>query len=215
MFEPWVGEKYSHESGFAGGRLLILGESHYSKRVEEIGETPEKFTENVVRYFGIERRHNFFGKVQEVVTGVPRKQQTAADKKVFWNAVAFYNWVPTIVDGRPVSEGGARRRPTDDMFRAGGAPFQVIRRRLEPRAVIVCGLTLWDHVAPTLDSFGHADRDVIFYDDGNCMYARISHPSTPRFDTRKWCRRVGHLLELSAQPRQLGRKIRWQEWDKV
>ena len=189
--------------------MLILGESHYTGNPEEVGTTPLGFTSGVVDLLALQKRHQFFGKLQEVVTGKPRRLQTSDDRRGFWRSVAFYNFVPVLIDGRPVSAGGARRRPTATQFQQGIEPFHSIRNELKPTAVIVCGLETWSVLAPSLDGFEGPERDVIYYDDGTAVYARTQHPSWPGFDTEKWYARIAGLIELSAQERQLGWKQTW------
>ena len=214
MFEPWVGKRYGEPGNMAGCRLLILGESHYTRNPAEVGTTPPGFTTGVVEGLAIHGRHQFFGKLHEIVVGTPRRGHTAADKEAFWSAVAFYNWVPVLCDGRPVAEGGAQRRPTPEMFRAGAQPFADVMARLEPEAVIVCGLELWETVAPTLPGFGpNPDRDVVYYDDGRAVFARIEHPSYPGFKPAYWYPRIHHLIELTAEPRRAGAKTMWKDID--
>ncbi|ALN75748.1 hypothetical protein M673_23640 (plasmid) [Aureimonas sp. AU20] len=213
MFEPWIGKSFGVPNVVGGCRLLILGESHYTKDLSKVGCTPAGFTSDVVEGLGIHGRHAFFGKLHEIVTGLRRGDQSPEDKIAFWNSVAFYNYVPVLVDGRDTKEGGAGRRPTDAMFKAGAESFQSIRREINPDAVIVCGLTLWDYLAPTLNQFEGPPRDVIYYDDGDTLYARIQHPSWAGFTTDKWYYRIHRLIEMTAEPRQAGRREVWTKVD--
>jgi hypothetical protein len=197
-----------------GCRLLILGESHYTRDLAEVGTTPDGFTTEVVEHFAIRNRHQFFGKLHEIVVGTPRRAHTAGEKEAFWSTVAFYNWVPVLCDGRPLAAGGAQRRPTPEMFRAGAQPFADVLNELEPDAVIVCGIELWDTVAPTLPGFGpKPDRDVVYYYDGRTVFARIEHPSYPNFKPAYWYPRIHRLIELTAEPRQVGTKVMWKDID--
>ena len=123
MFEPWVGKRYGESGNIVGCRLLILGESHYTKDPAEVGTTPPGLTTRVVEHFAIRNRHQFFGKLHGIVVGTPRRSHATVDKEAFWDAVAFYNWVPVACDGRPVADGGAQRRLTPAMFRSGVKPF--------------------------------------------------------------------------------------------
>ncbi|WP_427024703.1 hypothetical protein ACP4J4_01690 [Aureimonas ureilytica] len=214
MFEPWIGENYGKAGDAIGGRrLMILGESHYTETEQDVGTSPAGFTSRTVRSLGIEGRHLFFARLQEIVTERKPEDQTAAEKSAFWKSVAFYNYVPVLADGRPVAEGGAARRPTQEMFRAGAEPFHITKRCVQPHAIIVCGIELWNWLAPNLEGYQGPARDIIFYDDGEVMYARTHHPSWRFFKPSKWYPRTRKLLELSGEPRELGRKVLWTPQD--
>ncbi len=209
MFEPWLERDYGDpENALRGRQLMIVGESHYSKDPSEAGTAPEGFTTGVVDYLALKKRHQFFGKVQEIVTGEPRRDQTAADRAAFWHSVVFYNYVRELVDGRSFADGGARRRPSEEMFRRGAEPFREIRRRFEPHVVIICGLETWRYLAPTIGIL-ESSRDILFFDDGTSLYGRIQHPSWPGFDTRKWHGRIRSLMDQAERPRVRGWHERW------
>lgn len=211
MFEPWIGSKYEADDGMlAGCRLLVLGESHYAKHASEIGTTPAGFTSDVVRWFMQEGHFNlFFYSLAQAALGLPRSRKWQPELAMFWDSVAFYNYVPVLVDGRPSAIGGNNRRPEASMFAAGAGPFREVQARLKPDAVIVCGLELWQWVAPNLDGFSGPQRDVIFYDDGQSVFARVYHPSYRNFKTEYWYPRIHSLVERAAQPRQRGEKVFW------
>ena len=65
MFHPWIGPHYGPESRF-GGRLLVLGESHYGRPGEDDEPT---FTQDVVRYYSAEHRHPYFTRIAKVLRG--------------------------------------------------------------------------------------------------------------------------------------------------
>ena len=211
MFDPWEGPYYRTDEGlFASTRVLVLGESHYARKALEVGTTPDGFTGDVVRWFGLGARESlFFRNTVRAVLGLPTGEAWKGHSPSFWNSVAFYNYVPVLVDGRPKADGGNERRPEDWMFKAGAEPFKTILDRLEPQAVIVCGLTLWEWVAPQLDAFEGKPRDVIFYDDGRSVFARIHHPSYRKFDADHWNGRLHRLIEKTAEPRERGAKVMW------
>ncbi|EAS51451.1 conserved hypothetical protein [Aurantimonas manganoxydans SI85-9A1] len=211
MFEPWIGPHYKSDGGlFAGTRVLVLGESHYARKAEEIGTAPDGFTDEIVRWFGLAAHNNpFFRNTVRAALGLPPGPIWKQHSAHFWNSIAFYNYVPVLVDGRAHAVGGNARRPENWMFEAGAEPFLKILDRLEPEAVIVCGLTLWDWAAPHLDGFEGKPRDVIFYDDGRSVFSRIHHPSYQKFDAKYWYPRLHRLVEMTVEPRKRGTKICW------
>ena len=208
MFEPWLGEKYSDESNVLGGRrLVILGESHYSKKPEEIGQTPEGFTPNVIRWLAIRKRHAYFGKLQEIVTREPRRSHSSEGKSAFWNAVAFYNYVPVMVDGRSWAEGGSRRRPSHEMFEAGAAPFKIIRKRLEGEVILVTGLELWGYVWRHLGMPTTGTKSAVIVDDGQAVFTWIRHPSWPGFKPAAYYDQIQTAMDMASEPRERGRVL--------
>jgi hypothetical protein len=211
LFTPWVGSKYRNDNYFGSARVLLVGESHYDQNPETIGTTPADFTTTMMQRYPLSGAYNpFFCNVMRAVMGLEKSDPWKPAADHFWNSLAFYNYVPVVVDGRVHSEGGSERRPDERMFRAGAKPFRQVLARLEPQAVIVCGLELWDWLAPNLDGFDGPPRDVIFYDDGRSVFTRIHHPSYRRFDPFHWHMRIKCLLEMTADPRQSGRKVTWQ-----
>lgn len=204
MFDIWRGNDYGTDRSLFGTRkILILGESHYTKTLKDVGTTPPGFTSDVVRWFPLGKRHNpFFSNVMRAMLGLQKTDPWRSQADAFWHSVAFYNYVPVLVDGTD-------RRPQDSMFEAGSAPFKTALAELAPDAVVLCGLTLWNWVAPNLDGFTGPPGDVIFYDDGKALYARIHHPSYRKFDPAYWHRRLQTLVEMTAQPRARGKSVMW------
>ena len=209
MFVPWRGENYENNT-LLGCRLLVLGESRYTDKATDIGTSPEDFTCDVVRYFPLGGRYNkFFSTIQSTILGHDEGRDWRKYADAFWNSVAFVNYVPVLVDGRSAAEGGNERRPQQSMFAAGAETFKKNLVALEPDAVVVCGLETWGWVAPQLDGFTGAPRDVVFYDDGRSIFSRIHHPSYRGFDRQKWHIRTRALIEKTAEPHERGRRAMW------
>lgn len=211
LFDFWRGDNYYTGRGLFGAKkILILGESHYTKTLKDVGTTQPGFTSGIVRSYPLGKRHNpFFNNLTRAMLGLQKTDPWRPQSDAFWHSVAFYNYVPVFVDGRPESIGGNDRRPQDSMFEAGSAPFKTVLAELAPDAVVVCGLTLWNWVAPNLDGFTGPPGDVIFYDDGKTLYSRIHHPSYRKFDPAYWHHRLQTLIEMTAQPRVRGKSVVW------
>ena len=73
------------------------------------------------------------------------------ERSVFWNTVAFYNYIPEIVGDRP------RIRPSDEMWERANKPFEEVIDVLAPNHIVVVGKTLWDNMS----SIGHAGFDLL------------------------------------------------------
>lgn len=211
MFDPWEGPAYRQTDNIFGGRrLLVLGESHYTSKPEEVGTSWPDYTQWCVRKFPINGESNpFYDNVARIFSDGYRQNGVAEHRRLIWNSVAYFNFVPVCADGRSIADGGTGRRPTAKMFEEGANSFLPIIRKLDPEAVIVCGLQTWDWAAPKLDGFSGKPRDVIYYDDGFQLFSRIHHPSYQKFKPDYWTKRIDYLLEHSQIPRQRGAKVVW------
>ena len=140
-FKPWIGCDYK-TGGIAGQKILILGESHYTKKF--IAEPPEKtthYTRHIMQWAAVKHNRSFYSKVRNLVlrgANQPvRGYGREAKRQQFWDSLAFYNYVQEYVGMAP------RDRPTNQMWtKAEGAFWEVINI-LKPDVCIVLGNTLW------------------------------------------------------------------------
>jgi hypothetical protein len=131
-FEPWIGKNYSE--GLDGLRLLVLGESHWGPKRWEYSE----FTRDVLKRECFEKRDRFFTFIAKLARGVPPGEYLEDDEREdFWNRVAFYNYVPSIVRDRP------RHRPSEDQWKAAPTQLRDVLKKLKPHAILVLGKELW------------------------------------------------------------------------
>lgn len=119
LFKTWRGHRYGADVNVVGGsRVLVVGESHYSQKPEEVGASPENFTVDIVRQFYMEPQYNLtFGQIASVICDAPLSDWRDSMPNAF-SSIAFFNYVPEIVS-RHGEEGAARRRPTASAFAAG------------------------------------------------------------------------------------------------
>jgi hypothetical protein len=131
-FRPWVGRHY--QSGFAGVRLLVLGESHYDwdGRPQDERECT-RFVAQI--YADDDERKRFATNLEMVATGARLCRQ---QKNEFWHSIAFYNYIQSLVGDGP------RQRPTATMWNAAEEPFFEVLSQLRPQAVLVLGRGLWN-----------------------------------------------------------------------
>lgn len=137
-FLPWIGEHY-YKTGFAGKRILVLGESHYCQNVSDASED---ITRRVIMdLFDSTSEHeaykNTYTKFAQALLG--RGELSFADKELFWNSVAFYNYVQV-----PIS--GPRVAPTRENFRNSEAAFFEVIEMLRPDIIIVWGHRLYNNL---------------------------------------------------------------------
>ncbi|MCD9472930.1 hypothetical protein GLP21_19690 [Photobacterium carnosum] len=153
-FKPWVGNKYFSENQF-GIRILLLGESHYGDESED-----ENFTIDVVKKWGkgeeLGESLPFFKKIAVSLLNLNSAYELSdKDREEFWDHVAFYNYIQTIVGEGP------RERPIQDMWEESKPLFYTVLDHLKPDLIIVLGKELSYNIP-------EVDIDI-------CV---IQHPST-------------------------------------
>ena len=187
MFQPWKGDRWGlGDNALGGRRLLVLGESHYSKEFR-VGDRDPGMTNWCVTEFlkgtGGELRpeaRRFYAKITSLVSGRPADVLSAQDRRDIWDSLTYYNYIPRIAANEP---GVA---PPEAMWH-GEAPlaFQDIVRRSEAEAIIVCGARLWARMpeglpgAPSF-AFEGVQRRARLYAPYDAVAAPIWHPSARR-----------------------------------
>lgn len=134
-FAPWIGSHYAE--GFRGLRILLVCESHYGgKQHERPTVTPELIKAlalgekhpQATRKLG---RHAHFAKIMAALTNAKRSGNiSSAQKREFWNGVAYYNFLQEFV-----SE--TRVLPPTDAWERGKRAFTEVLAVLAPD-LIVC-----------------------------------------------------------------------------
>lgn len=201
---PWIGGQYGSSNDLdLPPRLLILGESHHGD-----GGVPLADLTNTVIDEHIADGHGmFFNNVRRAI--LCELQAVANNSRQrFWNAVAFYNFVPT-----PVA--AANIPPEPDQLAAGQLLFPQRLVELHPTHVVACGFRLWNHLPNdgfvNLENVNaelaqelwnrfpeqhphHGDENAGWagrygYDGGACSIVKIRHPSFhhgPHFNPEDW-----------------------------
>lgn len=124
---PWKGSKY--EEGIAGKRVVIVGYSHWSDETDR-----DDFTQAQVETWAAGEEPQPFG---------TRLRQFFGDAaaSTFWNSIAFFNALPSLV-------GGADERYADgtpDQVAAIGPRALRLVAELEPDRVFVFSKKAWRH----------------------------------------------------------------------
>ena len=172
-FHPWVGANYGNSSLF-GVPFLILGESHYEWK--EGVDTPDLTRHLVAEEANDEWSYPYFTRIYKIVIG---KEPIAEGRKLFWNSVAYYNYIQQVVGTR------ARQRPTWQMWQEAREPFIKMLQMIKPRCVLVLGEGLWKNlpratkVGPILQVYDER-RDTRLYKtdaDNLALVGRINHPA--------------------------------------
>jgi len=197
MFSPWIGKNWGNPANQLGGRkILLLGESHYS-REEEAGQAdPDGTLRTFDLYVLGDRSLPFFTKLLQTVLGRKKHSMTAREIQDFWDSVAFYNYVPVYVSEGP------RTSPTNEMFESGAAPFNLVMDRLKPEIVVVSGHRLWWWVLKN-DGYRDDPTKLDSFTIDTALAVKIKHPSTG-FSSGHWHSVLKtHLHELEQAGRAL------------
>jgi len=157
VFLPWIGKNYEN-TGYNRKKILILGESHYSKckycgvsnckikdRKPSINNKCKERTYLINKYLEFlkgneekERWFNTYTNFSKAFLGFNCNNDSIID---FWNSILFYNYVqePLI---------GPSNRPTKKMFKNAEKPFFEILKKYNPGIIIVWGVELWKKGLP-------------------------------------------------------------------
>jgi hypothetical protein len=171
FFEPWIGQR--HSEGFAGRRVLLLGESHY---LDADGYEPRNFTSGVIQRWAIKGpTAPYFTRICRLMLGGPIPSLT--ERTTFWDSVVFYNYVQAWVGTGP------RQRPTPANWATGEPGLRSVMTAYSPEVMIVLGADLWWHVAQTI---AHQPGKILgTFSSGQTMIAAIDHPSSG-FSYARW-----------------------------
>ena len=181
FFLPWLGPDYAES-----GRLLVLGESHYSTTDRD----ERGLTRRVVKdYVDGKWTHRFWTLLARTIAGTHLAPEGC---RALWNRVAFYNFVQVAVSG-------PRVRPTVEMWRGGSAPFQQVLRDLEPKRILVVGREVWWHMpaAPDVPFSRHTGVPwpARRYPMGatGALATFINHPASRGYRAERWADVVAAL----------------------
>jgi hypothetical protein len=213
-FQPWRGQHYTQ--GIEGQRILILGESHYhrcedDRACDNLSDADRnarhsELTRNVVEWW---KDHPHRSPLSHQIPKLFKME-----KKVFWESVAFYNYVQAFVGPT------ARVRPNEELWNESrnAEAFQAVLDRLQPDRILVLGKKLWANLPsekPLL--YRHPDgepglvvsNDSGSYDDSDRLcywyYARsgqkalampVMHPAAVRFSASAWVEPVANWMSF-------------------
>ncbi len=194
-FKPWIGKSYGEVSTW-GAPFLILGESHYDR--EGIHTSRDFTIELIKHYVGGYKFANwnpsFLTKILNTVVG-SQGSPALDDKRMFWESVAFYNYIQEFVGDNH------SQAPVERMWNSAQVPFEEILETLKPACILVISERLWnnmpasDHASEAVSANGKSTQTRIY---GTALAGRIHHPSTTRgFRPLDWHPLVAKLLNMS------------------
>jgi hypothetical protein len=166
-FAPWVGSQYAE--GFCDLRILLVCESHYGdKEHERPTATPEivkalALGEKHPRATGKLRRHPHFTKIMCAVKNV-RNSFSSAQKKEFWNSVAYYNFLQEFIRG-------SRVPPPKDAWERGKSAFTEVLDVLAPDLIVCFSARTGGLIQPLAGSVPVA---VVNHPSSRFAYSRVN-----------------------------------------
>lgn len=194
-FKPWVPDN----AGWAGLRLLLVGESHYDEGIKYSTDQQWEHTQYVVRRYGTQGSETtpFFMRIaQTFVEGITEPTDEAY--RSFWSSVCFCNYVQEFVPGRP-----GENKVSAAMIRRSADAFHQILDHVKPEAVLVMSAKIWGEMSEqgselVADDVGGIGRVYRYdYQDGSCLMAHTDHPRA-RFEKtyrpQAWRLRVDAFL---------------------
>jgi len=134
---PWIGKNYHSQKV----KLLILGESiWYREEDVPLKKQAINYIESVIDGWN---GSNFFSNIQKVVQVKDFDKNNLSDRKIFWNNVAFYEYVQS-----ELSQAG--ERPNVEQWENAQKPFKEILKKLQPDFVLAFGFELFKNL-PHID----------------------------------------------------------------
>ena len=181
-FRPWIGNQY--EKGINNNKILILGESHYCCNPGECDGCIDMTNEIILKQIDELRSdfetNPFYTKLAKLFLRKGAGESiTLNEKKLFWNAVAFYNYIQMSVGEE------ARIAPTWEMFEKSWEPFQNLIESIKPDFVLIVSQRLWNGMpgeankdwpaGPFKDSYYYLGKET------TPLCIITNHPSTSYF----------------------------------
>jgi hypothetical protein len=207
-FKPWIGSNYE-KGGCWGKRVLVLGESHYTKMYTDTPpELTTSYTRHIIQLYAVQKNDIFYAKVRNLIlrglTLPTNCYGTEKQRQFFWNSIAFYNYVQEYVGTKP------KQRPNADAWERSKPGFWEVLEKLKPEVCITLGNELWDNLPKTdqqivssVVSFKDEKTNVTFkritYAGHETLFAHTPHPSSfGEFKTKKVVPIMQRLLELKG-----------------
>lgn len=137
-FLPWVGRNYKNE-GFAGRKVLALGESHYcSEETDAVADITRNVISGLLDPEAVfEPYMNTYTKFVKAMLG--KSELTHNDKVSLWDSIAFYNYIQVPMPA-------ARIAPSKKDFAASSEPFFEVLEMLRPEIVLAWGSRLYNNL---------------------------------------------------------------------
>jgi hypothetical protein len=211
-FMPWVGCNYISNALF-DFRILILGESHYSKQYfDKSPDITKYYTHYIMQHWAVNNNSAFYSKVRNSIlrgNGLSVNGYEKSElRQKFWDSVAFFNYVQEFVGT------GARNRPQPQQWLSAETAYWEVLEKLKPDICIVLGEELWRHL-PKSDGVRVSSRKDeitgktfkhVVVKGHETILAHTPHPASfGLFKKNKVVPIIKRLLELDSAAERPGR----------
>jgi hypothetical protein len=180
VVHPWVGKNYQNPTNLRH-RTLVLGESSFTKSEKFESDLAINCVLNDLSIDPTEERDTtgfcrFSTKIRRIVFG----RDEAIGSYNFWQDVAFYNFVQSIVGDK------ARIRPTQAMWESSVPAFIEVVSLLQPSRVFVLGKANWENL------LAHIEHEIVdpftvrLKVDSNFVVAGYIHHPSSSLSYNKW-----------------------------
>ena len=159
-FQPWISDAYRNNEG-KYGRLLILGESHYTSDKPTYDEAQKDFDSEELLSFDLPEEKKYFGKfTEDIVTEFINEESdinffrnlgllfNPYDRIEVWKNVAFANGIQTLL----LESNG---QPTKNEISTVKEAFWSLLDNLKPDRVLVCSQRMWNYWLPDDNERGY------------------------------------------------------------
>ena len=179
MFKPWLGENYEKQTP----KTLILGESHYGDaHVKWNYPVEEKTIRSIQEQMVNAWPSRFHTKVVAMMIG---HLPSLAEKKQFWNSVAYHNLIT-----EPLT--ASRVGPTDAQWITSVATLEGVFGELKPNYCICLGYRMWavlkhqiEHT-PIKVASDIGPCGAFWSEQLHCIFHGIMHPTGRGFRRADW-----------------------------
>ena len=170
---PWIGKNY-YTPKTLPHKTLIMGESNYT---DENNFNSNLVIECIKDYLDKNEDKSFSRfatKILRVILG----ENTKVDKQIFWNDIAFYNYVQYLVGNK------SGDRPSFEMWQKSFEAFEEIINELKPERILVLGKQNWENLLSNIKSNNINIENIDEYtiktniDNQNIIIGYIVHPSS-------------------------------------
>jgi hypothetical protein len=166
---PWIGKNFKNNKK----RLLIVGESHYAlgdndkeyqKRYKDATDN-KTLTRECIYESPVcgEWRNNTFDNIHRVLL-----RSNDFDKELFWEQVAFYNFIQRLMDYR------VKERPTWVDFYSSWKTFIELIKILKPTDCIFIGVSASNSYNQAMEELGVKYEPVKWLEGIGTAYARTA-----------------------------------------
>jgi hypothetical protein len=196
---PWIGRFYA--KGLDGNRILIVGDSHYSKHGPIVGKRLRSLTRDSIHESQIDQDYpaRFYTSISASLLG---RLPDPGERAALWQSIAFYNYIQTSVftgPGKPL---------TYEMLAQSFRLFLKVVEVLQPSVVMLYSYRIWNFILEAMTTmttpfaFRRTGRHRAVLSIRGDVIAFISLPHASRaFSYKDWHPYIQRILRIVSRRR--------------